>query len=809
MKRTRHGKWFAALLLALLCVSLGVSALFTACDEGGGNGEFRLVYNSAEGGVRAYDTIELGFDAGKEVDNPYDPQAYAVDAIVRCPDGSSVTAPMFWYVGYERSLQGDVEQLTPNGIARWTLRYTPTAAGEYTFDIRVTENGAARDTGTSVTVDVQPGNADAFLRVAEDKEHLEFSNGNSYVGIGHNLCGWEWAGDDNQAGTYDYDRWMTSLKESGANMTQFDLSEGDNIEWTALENELPYSDGYGGIGRYNAQAAWKADYKVKLCEDLGLYFRFTLFHWEDFDIDSEDFPDWGWRRNPYNAENGGPVENVSEFFADETARQYVKNFLRYCVARWGYSPNLMLWELWNEVDAADMVWGSGRSYSTEEKTIVDWHEEMAGYLKSLDVNRHMVTTSYAWSGYGDPIWKLADIDVTTFHRYTMYNDATEGVYESVPVLNGLISSRLFQYGKPVIAGEFAVSPGGDIQRENDHTGVGFHNQIYASLFSGSYGSAMHWTWGSYMDYFDLYWHYEPLADLLRNEDLTGLVRENNIRTESGKLLWMTMTGKDRAFAWVKDRDHDYRQVYQENYVPVLLSGQSVSFSGMEDGAYTAYFYDTWDPSAALTSADVTVSGGKVTVALPDFEKDIAVKLVAKSDDYTAIDISTDGNNNDSFVYGDSVWLYSMGAEIGGASDAGRFVYRTLEGDFTLTARVSRVGYLGSFSKAGLMVRQTHSPTSKMGFIGLNGRGEVSFISRNGIMASATPWKDGFVGAYVRIERRGDTLTGYYSADGTNFEEVGSVTFTELNSSLMVGFMANSRNTLGYNDALFEHIEFGA
>ena len=803
MHTRKNKKWIAALVLALCMVCLSAAALFAGCEQ---QGEFRLVYNSAESGVRAYDTVELGFDAGKTVENPYDPQSYAVDAVIELPGGGSVTAPMFWYVGYERSLKGDVEQLTPNGIERWTLRYTPTAAGEYTFRIRVTENGTARDTGTSVTVNVAPGNADAFLRVAEDKERLEFSNGKSFVGIGDNLCGWEWAGDDNQAGTYDYDRWMTSLKESGANMTQFDLSEGDNIEWTALENELPYSDGYGGIGRYNAQAAWKADYKVKLCEDLGLFFRFTLFHWEDFDIDSENFPDWGWKRNPYNAANGGPVDNVSEFFADDTARQYVKNFLRYCVARWGYSPNLMLWELWNEVDAADMVWAAGTSYATEESTIVDWHKEMASYLKSLDVNSHMVTTSYAWSGYGDPIWKLPEIDVTTFHRYTMYNDANEGPYESVNVLSGLITSRLFQYSKPVIAGEFAVSPGGDIQRENDHTGVGFHNQIWASLFAGSYGTAMHWTWGSYMDYFDLYWHYEPLANMLRQEDLTGLERANNIRGEE-KALYMTMTGEDRAYAWIKDRDHDYRQVYQESYVPSVISGASVSFEGMQDGAYTAYFYDTWDPSADPTTADVTVSGGKATVSLPDFEKDIAVKLVAKSDDYTAIDISTDGKNNDSFVYGDSVWLYSMGAEIGGSGDAGRFVYRTIEGDFTLTARISRVGYLGSYSKAGLMVRQTQSPTSKMGFIGLNGRGEVSFISRNGIMASSTPWKEGFVGAYVRIERKGNTLTGYYSADGISFEETGSVTFSDLNDSLMVGFMANSRNTLGYNDALFERIEY--
>ena len=82
MHTHKNKKWIAALVLALCMVCLSAAALFAGCEQ---QGEFRLVYNSAESGVRAYDTVELGFDAGKTVENPYDPQSYAVDAVIELP----------------------------------------------------------------------------------------------------------------------------------------------------------------------------------------------------------------------------------------------------------------------------------------------------------------------------------------------------------------------------------------------------------------------------------------------------------------------------------------------------------------------------------------------------------------------------------------------------------------------------------------------------------------------------------------------------------------------------------------------------
>ena len=248
----------------------------TGCD----GGKVDLNYSNYTKDFKAYEMLELGFKYDKEVSNPYDSSCISMDAVISF-NNKSVTVPMFYYESYERSLVEDVEKLSPTNINGWRLRYTPLESGTYTFKVKV-KHGSKTMNYDLGSYNVLPGNKDANLRVSSDNVHLEFSNGNSFVGIGHNLCGWEWAGVDNMQGTYEYDKWFMNLKNNGANMTQFDLCEGDNIEWTYKENELPTSESFGGVNRYNQAAAWKMDYKVKTATDLGLYFRVSLFHWEDF-----------------------------------------------------------------------------------------------------------------------------------------------------------------------------------------------------------------------------------------------------------------------------------------------------------------------------------------------------------------------------------------------------------------------------------------------------------------------------------------------------------------------------------------------
>lgn len=808
MKRAVNTLWII-LVMAMVMLAAACQRIEDKPDDKR-VGLIETVYDSTSLGVRAFETMSYGFCLNNiEINNPYDSSEITVDALIDGPDGQYVV-PAFWFQDYERSLWHGREKLTPKGKPCWMVRFTPKTSGEYSVEIRVTHGGKTKTEKNAYTASVAPGNKDAFLRVADDKAHLEFSNGGAFTGIGHNLCGWEWAGADNQGGTYDYDKWFNELKSSGANMVQFDLCEGDNIEWTSSYGELPYDSEYGGVGVYNQMTAWKMDYKVDACDSLGLYYRLSLYHWEDFDNETKLFPDWGWSRNPYNAANGGPCKNVSEFFESEEAKRFTKDYLRYAVARWGYSTNMIQWELWNEADSPDVVYDRGDNFFTEFPNILSWHDEMAKYIKSIDVNKHLVTTSFAYSGYADEIWRLDSIDVTTFHRYSMYNSEQEGLYNGIAALNGIITERLQKYQKPVIPGEFALSPGGDIQRENDREGIGFHNQIWSSLFAGAFGTAMHWTWGSYIDEYDLYHIYTPLYNLLGHEDLRNVTYTNNISSAGDAHLYMAMTKSDRAFIWVKDRNYDYYPVVNKGYQPVKMSDIRVPLDGLENGTYEVIFYDTWSGNAVSRSR-LQVDGGKAEISVPEFYKDIAVKVVKKENAYTLLLLDKDSSVNASGTmkyWSDAVDLRASGLNIGGISDQGGYAYISCTGDIDMIARVAQCTYIGTESKAGIMLRDSTASVAPMVFVGLNSVGNAVMVARGmtAMSAFAIGTAPADIGDFVKLEKRGSVITGYVSADGVNWTKIASYTLGALGEKFLLGVATSSNNNLGYNDARFERID---
>lgn len=64
--------------------------------------------------------------------------------------------------------------------------------------------------------------------------------------------------------------------------------------------------------------------------------------------------------------------------------------------------------------------------------------------------------------------------------------------------------------------------------ENDREGVSFHNGLYSSIFSNSLGTTMHWTWGSYVDEYNLYSHYRAVNTLFKGADLRNAAAFDNL-----------------------------------------------------------------------------------------------------------------------------------------------------------------------------------------------------------------------------------------------------------------------------------------
>jgi len=154
--------------------------------------------------------------------------------------------------------------------------------------------------------------------------------------------------------------------------------------------------------------------------------------------------------------------------------------------------------------------------------------------------------------------------------------------------------------------------------------------------------------------------------------------------------------------------------------------------------------------------------------------------------------------------------HGPGGEV--VTDSFNFAHQPLTGNGTITVRVisltgehaditgghaARVGSglmpgLAAWSKAGIIIKQSlhqGSAYAAMMVTGSNGvRMQYNYTGDTaglpGKVSAASP-------RWLRLTRSGDTITGYDSADGTHWTQVGTVTLTGLPTTVQVGLFATS------------------
>ncbi len=198
---------------------------------------------------------------------------------------------------------------------------------------------------------------------------------------------------------------------------------------------------------------------VAACDKASLPFQFTLFHHGE--VSSTTDPNWP--DNPWNAAKGGFLKDPSDFFTDPEARRRAKIWLRYAVARYASSPNVLSWELFNEVQWVDAM-------KTRSADVATWHKEMADYLRSIDPYHHLVTSSSTLD-YPDII---APLDYLQPHTYP------------ADIASSILGTPL-PSGKPVFYGEFG--PGG-----KQDSRQAMRDGLYAGMLANQAGAGQYWYW---------------------------------------------------------------------------------------------------------------------------------------------------------------------------------------------------------------------------------------------------------------------------------------------------------------------------
>ncbi|HWK06997.1 MAG TPA: T9SS type A sorting domain-containing protein [Puia sp.] len=161
-----------------------------------------------------------------------------------------------------------------------------------------------------------------------------------------------------------------------------------------------------------------------------------------------------------------------------------------------------------------------------------------------------------------------------------------------------------------------------------------------------------------------------------------------------------------------------------------------------------------------------------------------------------------GAGNNTFL------VNGAGSDIGGSSDSYNYTYRKVTGDVILTTRLSNVS--GTLWKSGIVFRESLDPGAKTQVMKLGDVGfrEAHFGTRATTGGSMT-WVSGdqftWVPVWLKVQRSGNSFTGFQSSDGVTWFSIGASTVT-MDSSYYVGLAACSGSTTGaLNNSTFDNM----
>ncbi|HZL46972.1 MAG TPA: cellulase family glycosylhydrolase [Opitutaceae bacterium] len=399
----------------------------------------------AAGAWASVSPVSFVFDLPPDSRNPF---AREVWAEVVTPSGKALRLPAFFA-----------------GNGQFAVRARANEAGEYRLG-NITEINQGQTAALAAKV---AGSDRVQIREIEDRSsvhgaaglpaRLAFASGATYTPIGANLA---WAGADR--GQF-YPRAFREFAQAGLNWTRIWMVHwsGLNLDW--LPGDMGKSPPPGTLD-LRVAVAW--DQIVRQAEEQGVYVQIVLQHHGQF----SNGTDPAWQDHPWNAANGGFLHSPDEFFTSPVARGLTALKYRYIVARWGYSPAVLAWELFSEVH-----WVDAMNWHHQEDDVARWHSEMAAYLHTIDPYGHLVTTST--DNLRSPIY--AAMDYFQPHLYPANVFAGVRQFDPMPA----------QLDRPVFYGEIgddheALTPG------QKRSGVAIVPPIWASLMGKGRYPAQPW-----------------------------------------------------------------------------------------------------------------------------------------------------------------------------------------------------------------------------------------------------------------------------------------------------------------------------
>jgi len=547
--------------------------------------------------------LELTFHLDREYENPFDPEVVDVQGHFLAPSGRRTAVPGFYYQEYARTADaGGNEKLIPVGAPCWKVRFAPDEQGQWRYFVLVKDAIEEIHTEEGSFVAGPPADPRGRVRISQaDPRFFELSNGEFFYPLGINMRdGGDQAGA--QLGTFDFEDYFRFFDEKSIRFVRTWMCAW----WAGIEWSERYDSRFDGVGRYCMYNAWRLDRAVDLAEQHNLFLQLTFNSHGQIRRDKFDAE---WEYNPYSVKNGGFVASPAMFFTDPDVKRLFRQRYRYIVARWAYSPKIMSWEFFNEVDLVE-------GYNPAE--VAAWHQEMARYLRSIDPWKHLITSHIClyWA-FGKEIFDVPEIEYVQADHYWKRKN-----HEGLDTCYNLRQVHpkpflVIEYGPQTV--ELPGVTPADWQRE-------FRVGMWASNALPSAMPAVFWYHKQWRD--QELWRYQRGLEAFNAGDdrRDGDWRRaawgvNRPKTVAGEV----MAGKPGARFYFYNWDNMGYARPEDVPAAQRLRDLQVTVLGMADGDYRVEF---WDPCAGRPTSEITASAaqGRLTVPLPEFAQELAGKV---------------------------------------------------------------------------------------------------------------------------------------------------------------------------------------
>jgi hypothetical protein len=146
--------------------------------------------------------------------------------------------------------------------------------------------------------------------------------------------------------------------------------------------------------------------------------------------------------------------------------------------------------------------------------------------------------------------------------------------------------------------------------------------------------------------------------------------------------------------------------------------------------------------------------------------------------------------------------------VGGTADSFNYTYQSFSGDGQLIARVASVSNSGGLAKAGVMIRQSATaPDSPYALMAITAGGSAVFQYRTTTGGSSTETyvTGNSAPKWVKLVRSSGSFSGYVSADGVTWTQVGSAASFTMNTSATAGLSVSAAGYGNLNTSSFDNV----